>query len=109
MSTLVCDITPLICIVSPPVGPDGGDGGNGGHVLARATDKCSNLTHVARVLRGQRGVDGRTKCRHGKNADHTYISVCKFIVCQLYYLILVIGNHSSILALNEVCNKDHNL
>lgn len=53
------------------IGPDGGDGGNGGHVVITAAHGVSSLSHIPRVLKAKKGVNGKTKNMHGKNAEHT--------------------------------------
>ena len=56
-------------------GPDGGDGGNGGHVVITASRNVTSLSHIPRVVKADAGVNGKNKCMHGKNANHTVYKV----------------------------------
>ncbi|XP_074659914.1 mitochondrial ribosome-associated GTPase 2-like [Tubulanus polymorphus] len=56
-------------------GPDGGDGGNGGHVILAVNHNVKSLNHLTGLIRAKNGDKGRSKCCHGKNADHEYVEV----------------------------------
>lgn len=43
-------------------------------MIASSTN-IRSLSHMNRVIRGTNGVDGKNKCQHGKNAEHTIIPV----------------------------------
>lgn len=61
----------------PRGGPDGGDGGNGGDVVMIANENLSSLLdhRYQQHYRAKRGVHGRGKDQHGKNAPTLYVPV----------------------------------
>ncbi|KAG1705079.1 Mitochondrial ribosome-associated GTPase 2 [Nymphon striatum] len=56
-------------------GPGGGDGGNGGHVVFKASYNVQSLWSVPSIIKGENGIDGKSKCCHGSSAKHTVIPV----------------------------------
>ncbi|KAK3799136.1 hypothetical protein RRG08_051411 [Elysia crispata] len=63
-------------------GPDGGDGGHGGHVIFQVSHNIKSLSHLRRLEKADSGVNGKTKQRHGKNAEHRFIEVPKGTVIK---------------------------
>ncbi|RUS90790.1 hypothetical protein EGW08_001409 [Elysia chlorotica] len=63
-------------------GPDGGDGGHGGHVIFKVSHNIKSLSHLKRSEKAANGVNGKTRQRHGQNADHRYIEVPKGTVIK---------------------------
>lgn len=61
----------------PKGGPDGGDGGNGGDVIIKVNKNLSTLNHLAhsKTYRADKGVPGKGKKMHGKNAEDLIIEV----------------------------------
>lgn len=61
----------------PRGGPNGGDGGNGGDVVMVARRNMSSLLdhRYQQHYRAKRGVHGRGKDQHGKNAEDLFIPV----------------------------------
>ncbi len=61
----------------PKGGPDGGDGGNGGGIIIRANKNLSTLNHLAhsKTYIADKGVPGKGKKMHGKNAEDMILEV----------------------------------
>ncbi|CAN5909555.1 GTPase ObgE [soil metagenome] len=61
----------------PRGGPNGGDGGNGGHVIVRAVEGLTNLSHLSfqRHWKADRGQHGQGSSKHGRSGEDTYIDV----------------------------------
>ncbi|CAH1791867.1 unnamed protein product [Owenia fusiformis] len=63
-------------------GPDGGDGGCGGHVILQADTNVKALNHVKTEYKAADGENGKSKCCHSKNTEHTYVSVPIGTICK---------------------------
>ena len=61
----------------PKGGPDGGDGGSGGDIVIKANQNLNTLSHLAnkKIYKGEKGVDGKGKNMHGKNAENLILEV----------------------------------
>lgn len=61
----------------PKGGPNGGDGGRGGHVIIRAVEGATNLSHLSfqRHWKADRGDHGQGSDCTGRNADDMVIDV----------------------------------
>lgn len=61
----------------PRGGPDGGDGGNGGDIIMIARRNMSSLLdhRYQQHYKAKRGVHGKGKDQHGKNAEDLFIPV----------------------------------
>lgn len=61
----------------PRGGPDGGDGGRGGHILVRANQHMSTLSHLAGVknIVARAGGAGGQRKKHGADAPNVVIDV----------------------------------
>lgn len=68
----------------PRGGPDGGNGGNGASVLLRVDPSLSTLLdfRYRNLFRGRRGVHGKGKTMHGRNAEDLVIPVPPGTVVQ---------------------------
>jgi len=58
-------------------GPWGGNGGNGGSVIFVGEEGKQTLVDLRykRHIKADQGVNGKTKGKHGANAEHTYVRV----------------------------------
>ncbi|NIA02267.1 MAG: GTPase ObgE [Nitrospirae bacterium] len=63
----------------PKGGPDGGDGGNGGDIIIKVNPHLNTLSNLAnkKVYKANKGVGGKGKKMHGKNAEDLILEVPK--------------------------------
>ena len=63
----------------PKGGPDGGDGGNGGAIILKVNPHLNTLGKLAnkKVYKAEKGVEGKGKKMHGKNAEPLMLEVPK--------------------------------
>ena len=63
----------------PKGGPDGGDGGHGGDIIIKVNPHLNTLGTLAhqKTYKANKGVSGKGKKMHGKNAEHLIIEVPK--------------------------------
>ena len=61
----------------PRGGPDGGDGGKGGNVVLKVNQNLNTLSHITsgKTYKAEEGVPGKSKKRHGKNAEDLILEV----------------------------------
>jgi len=61
----------------PKGGPDGGDGGHGGDIILKVNRNLNTLSHLTngKTYKANRGVHGKGKKMHGKNAEALILEV----------------------------------
>lgn len=45
--------------------------------MITASNDVNSLARIPRVLKASHGIDGKTKCMHGKNAEHAVYKVSR--------------------------------